>query len=396
MTAWILSMSIAGNARDCLARWKKTGSIAWLTAGVIKLTPQDPERDAVAEVASRIVKDSPAYPTVTYHRIRLLAGAGKVDEARGALDAVLPGLRERLPASSLNLFLAQRMNLARDLEEFLRFAPRQMAGEDSGLTDPVPVEDNQRDMFFDEDSLKAFNEGLPLAMLQQAARSAFLPERLQHQLLAAAWVRAILLSNTAAAQTLARDMTQSFPEMKSDLQEYLSSRGAAASRFASVWLLLRYPGLSPVLKLEIPHRKGLSGIDNLRENWWCGFDFPGELDQLNYGRSRPHATQQQATPRTPDFPGFLTQQEKAEFEREWKRLMGVGPGPNFLGNEVLAWARRHPDDERVPEALHLVVKASRFGCNDAETWRYSRDAYQLLHTKYSDTPWAKATPYWFR
>jgi hypothetical protein len=50
----------------------------------------------------------------------------------------------------------------------------------------------------------------------------------------------------------------------------------------------------------------------------------------------------------------------------------------------------------VPEALHLVVKATRFGCTDDATGRYSRDAFQLLHKKYEDTKWAKITPFWYR
>jgi hypothetical protein len=400
MTDWIASMSQeSGDFSHCLEKWKETGSTPWLLASIVKVPASNPEWTAVTEAVRQIGKDAPAYPTVAYHRLRLLITADKVDEARDELDALLPELRALAPVSSLNLFLAQRMSLARNLDEFVRFAPRQAAGTaDFSTLEPVPAGEKDKEFFFDADSLKTFNLGLPLAMLRQAIRSPSLPARLRRQLLSAAWVRAVLISDRALARSLALEMEPSFPEMGSDLREYLSAKEAESSEFAAVWLLLRFPGLSPLLKLSIPVRKGLSSIDDFRENWWCSFRTPGELDNLNFERylSYPDKARQKTSPRTPDFPNFMTPQEKTAFDREWKRLAGTGCGPDFLGRTVLAWAARHPEDERVPQALHLVVKATRFGCNEAGTWRYSQSAFRLLHTRYPDTRWAKMTPYWFR
>ena len=36
--------------------------------------------------------------------------------------------------------------------------------------------------------------------------------------------------------------------------------------------------------------------------------------------------------------------------------------PNYLVAQVLAWAKRAPGDPRVPEALHLAVRSTRYGC----------------------------------
>jgi len=70
--------------------------------------------------------------------------------------------------------------------------------------------------------------------------------------------------------------------------------------------------------------------------------------------------------------------------------------PNYLGDIVTRWARKNPNDARAPEALHLVVKATRFGCTNQESWRYSREAFQLLHRSYPASLWARQTPYWYR
>ena len=70
---------------------------------------------------------SPAFASVAFHAVRLLTGTGRQDEARAGLDALLsPG--RPLSISAKNLFLAQRLRLARSLDEFLRDAPRVIVG----------------------------------------------------------------------------------------------------------------------------------------------------------------------------------------------------------------------------------------------------------------------------
>jgi hypothetical protein len=46
----------------------------------------------------------------------------------------------------------------------------------------------------------------------------------------------------------------------------------------------------------------------------------------------------------------------------------------------------------VPEALHLVVRATRYGEMNTET---SKAAYTLLHNRYRRNPWTSKTPLWF-
>jgi TolA-binding protein len=70
-------------------------------------------------------------------------------------------------------------------------------------------------------------------------------------------------------------------------------------------------------------------------------------------------------------------------------------GPNYLCSQVLAWTRAHPDDPRVPEALHLAVKSTRFGLTDDKTSDFSRRAFRLLHSRYPKSEWAAKTKYWF-
>ena len=66
-----------------------------------------------------------------------------------------------------------------------------------------------------------------------------------------------------------------------------------------------------------------------------------------------------------------------------------------ISAQAIQWAKEAPDDPRVPEALHLAVRTTRYGCVDGETTSFSKAAFQLLHRRYPKSEWAKKTKYWF-
>ena len=94
-------------------------------------------------------------------------------------------------------------------------------------------------------------------------------------------------------------------------------------------------------------------------------------------------------------PDFLSQGQKRSASEEWQVLSALDNGPNLMTREVLAWAQRHPDDPRVPEALHLAVRATRYGCVDKSTSDLSKKAFQMLHRKYPKSEWAAKTKFWY-
>ena len=87
--------------------------------------------------------------------------------------------------------------------------------------------------------------------------------------------------------------------------------------------------------------------------------------------------------------------EKAAADAQWNELWHLGPAPNDFGKVVLQWAAAHPSDSRLPEALALVVRATRYGCNTGETAQFSKQAFTLLQRKYPNSDWAKKTPHWY-
>jgi hypothetical protein len=56
----------------------------------------------------------------------------------------------------------------------------------------------------------------------------------------------------------------------------------------------------------------------------------------------------------------------------------------------------HLDDPRVPRALHMAVAASRNRGTDADTGKYSKEAFDLLHRRYPKSEWSARTRYWYK
>jgi hypothetical protein len=98
----------------------------------------------------------------------------------------------------------------------------------------------------------------------------------------------------------------------------------------------------------------------------------------------------------PIFSSFLSAEQKAVGEAEWKQIRAkVLWAPENLGKIALDWALKHPDDPRVPEALHRVVLSAFFRCGDVAKGKYSKAAFELLHKQYPKSPWTEKTPYWY-
>jgi hypothetical protein len=93
---------------------------------------------------------------------------------------------------------------------------------------------------------------------------------------------------------------------------------------------------------------------------------------------------------------FLSAAQKTAAREEQARLIALGAAPSYLCRQVIAWSERRPADPRLPEALHLAVKSTRYGCTGKDNGKMSKAAFDVLHKLYPNSPWAKKTPYWFK
>lgn len=142
-------------------------------------------------------------------------------------------------------------------------------------------------------------------------------------------------------------------------------------------------------------------IDDYRDNWWCD-DVGGIPDDLNFSKQNDGNIRRVAQLNErleASSPVFLTAAQEARASSEWKQLLALGSAADYLPREIVAWAKTHPEDPSVPEALHYAWRANRYGCAEnrrdnvvAENWL--RDIFVLLHKRYPDSEWTKKTRVW--
>ena len=402
LTDWITTIqSSEATALDrALARWQATHSDPWLIAALSHVKGSHAQASELIAQALKVQPAAAAFASARYHAVRLLRESGKNDEARALVDQLLKN-RSALDESSLNLLASKRMLLANTLDDFVAHAARvpvSVSWNDDGREIPADDETVATEMKdikgqprFDHDAGNALNQRIPLTLLKTAAMSTTLPTPLRRDLAQAVWLRAAILGDTKTADELVPVVSSLIPELAPLLNEYLSATTPQAKKSAAIYAWLKYPGLEPVVDIGIGRRTPLAQQDTYRDNWWCAASY-----QPSQGEDESEADNPASVAARNPLPLlFLSAADKTNAEREWKTLQAPGAAPNYIAQQVIQWANRTPTDPRVPEALHLAVTTTRYGCTDKESGRWSKAAFDLLHRKYPNSPWAKKTKYWF-
>ena len=386
----------------CLTRWQQTRSPSWLLAALSHSGAPQARTTGLLNAAERVPESSPAYLTARFHLLRVYEELGDHSAARDGLDAVLRSVALQSLPSSANLFRGLRMLDAPNFEEFVRFATRKPVlitlQENLGESPDFYPEENIKPPaagdLLDADATRILNRRTPFRLLKTTALNTTLPPQLHFEALLTAFTRALMLGEDLGE--IAKSLAESQPELEPFTTAYLNETTDDGRRFAAAFLLLHRPEARRYFAPGITRQSRPGKLDPYRDNWWCPTDIAVDLDSranlLSYWRPR-HVVQNSTAE---VVPGFVDASVSAESKRELDRLDTLGAATDFLGSIVLPFARAHPDDSRVPEALYWLVRAGHYGCAASNTWKTTRDAFRELHRHYPNTSWAKRTPTWFK
>jgi hypothetical protein len=429
LTDWLLTFQRSAYAPDnkgrlqppdpqvvshAIQRWNQGASLPWLMAALNLVPPADSAVSKLLADAEKVSVRSPGYLSVRYYALRVMAATDRKAEARRELDGILA--RDDLPVGVRNLFVQERLPLATSFDDFLKYAAQTPAGlgVDENFGDDVPPvkpAKGEQPVFLDTYAAKLFAKRLPLALYGEAAASASVPRSLQRDLVRAGWTRAILLNDLATATNLSSQLMKFEPSLQGDLKSFQSAPSDAEKKFAAILLVLKHPGLKPYVVRGAGRQnpfldtseEPLAKIDDLRDNWWCA-SMGANPASINYAENEDaeygeKGKKPELQVKDPDadfpYPDFLTPTQRADATQQWEELTKLGAAPNYLSGQVVEWATSHPDDKRVPEALYLAVRSTRYGCTNKQTTKYSKSAFDLLHQNYPQSEWAKKTKYHF-
>lgn len=400
LTDWIITFQTngsqlkevdAGRAK-ALKNWRETHSLAWLIAALSKTTYGSAEEQEAIEAAKLVPVSSPGYITVSYYLVKLLIQGKQINLASQRLRNLLS---LNLPPSARNDFLSLQMSIAPSLKEFMELAVRYPANTfaDSGAEIPfevkelvtLPTYQTPKVSCFVHDAADVLNYKMPLEMLSNVVQMSNIPAQPHFDLVQAVWTRAVLLNRDDLATKLAPLMKKLRPQIGPLIDGYAQAATPAAKHFAACFLILKNPGMRPYVKAGVARTIDLSKIEDYGDNWWGSKGMIGDANGFS----------DQSPKIFPTDPPFLNSTELSEAAKDLASLKSLGEAPNILTATVLNYARTHPDDSRVPEALHRCVKSTRFGSTDAKTTDYSKQAFQLLHKRYGKSSWAAQTPYYY-
>ncbi len=281
---------------------------------------------------------------------------------------------------------------------------------------------------------RAILDRAPLATRMTVAEDRRIPPTLRLDLALTSYGRAVALQDDAAIDRTAGLMAGLLPLMAADFRSVVAAKPGADKRFAEFFVLAKIPGVRTDLPDPYTRPQGRS-VAAFQTDWadWIILRGPG----LAAARPPPLAAYQQdgtgATvawtsvvaslpdrPGTPDartdltclgecgrgaaplrLPDFVAAgqgeaaRERARFVTFEGRYDDKYPaypkGGVSAWDEMLDYARAHPADPRVPEALHWLVHVGHFGGSHNHS---GHRAFKLLHARYAGSYWAKKTPFY--
>jgi hypothetical protein len=411
LTAWLFVYQMSGPEAYLysLNQFKSTGSPLWLMTAIAKADKSSAGLPRLMEAANNTSSTSPAFTTIAYHHARLLLEQGKQSGARKIIDDMLGA--SDLPVSAHNSFLELKLHVVETLEDWLKYSlkkpyafdfdgdvgtvDRFIADQKSWYT-PENYPDQTREQYeatveenfkeekmwqdremFDESTIEAMNQLFPRTTLIDVERSPALPDYMRDRFAVAIWTRAYLLDDMATLLNITPEVIRFHPEFEPLLTKIATAPTQPAKDAAALYFVLKNPLLSPYLE------SGVGKTDNEQDawssdDWWCA-PYDTEYDDAT-GAEVPKAL--------PSRPAFLMAAQAKMAQDERKRLKDIGDAPKFLGDRVIAWAKRSPLDKRVPEALYIMINANgwtKYGCGNNEELKDEMVKYLKLH--YPNSEW---------
>ncbi len=408
---WVQTFQAAGTnyfgvtreltAKHAVSKWQATKSLPWLIAALAASDAHTQDLPSLLRAASAIPSSSAGYLTARYYALRLMITSGQSDAARSELDALLKRNEPDLPLGSRNLLNEERLKLTTSLEDLLQHASETPVPSevDFNTGEEVPAESTEgqpNPPLFNRYAAETLVKRLPLDVLIQAAESPLLPKHLRREVARSAWFRSVLLGELKSAEKLQSIFQELDTPLWHTMESFRSATNNAERHFAGVFIILNNPGMKPSVRESSLRTATLGELDEYRDNWWCADMGVG----ANWGQSYEPYNKDvnlKFVERDPDFPfpRWLTESQKDSAKAEWGKLSQVGTAPNYLADQVIAYANQHGEDPRLPQALHLAVRSTRFGCTNVETSKFSKAAFDFLHGHYPHSEWAAKTKYYY-
>ncbi|MCS7200817.1 MAG: hypothetical protein NZ822_01560 [Patescibacteria group bacterium] len=416
---WIYLLKISNhpdNFKFAFNKFQQTQSLHWLLASILNFTTTTTttttsERHVFLEILEKIPTSSPLFLTAKYYWLKALLEEGRNEKVRSELARILNEVEFSHDPFSEKYFRKLMVEVVNTFEEVIKYGVEKsflcldfynnMLSECHFLTIKDKGKDNP--IIVDGQMLRFINTQLPVDVLLELATSENLSSLkiLSTNLKISAFVRSILLNDFEKADKIAKLILSDHQARYPYLIEYLEGKNYDEKNFYAVMFMLRNPSVRPFIfnnaltshllrhdnfeDYQFAERERYLFDNELnmgyRGKWWCR----GFIDSTN-SKDKDYVN---------SWLKFFTVEQLVKGRQEFLSISNFIPQNYFL-QTVISYAKKYPQDSKVPEALHRAIYSVRDGeCKDKLTTSLSKEAFKILHSKYGNTQWAEDTPYYF-
>lgn len=429
---------------------------AWLVAVMALTQPDDPDAVAAIAAATALEPSVPAYLTALYHRIRLTVATADPAGTRLLLDSVLAradlsGTTRNLFLAERMLVAANGGEMAR-MSLRARICAKPAEGcktRDWGYYSQGPgLFDGPDEVAINGvgDDARYLIDRMALASRVALGNDLALPAPIRLDLALTSFARAVLLRDEATVDALCRQLQLLLPVMMAEFAAIPMSRPGADRQFAEYLVFAKIPGLRVDL-LDYTRPTGtVAAFGGTWPNWvvlakpdatiippapvlydnatYQTVDVPAGTD-LGEGRVRiPDVVCKGIcgasgfVPRPPAFlaatasaamaerhllppPGLYSDSGDNTPDRRSafpdpatadSKPIAAPAGATYVWDFILDYAAKHPQDPRVPEALHWMIHVGHYGQGHNQS---GKRAFMLLKSRYPTSHWAKENSFYY-
>jgi len=367
-----------------LENYKKSNNPLWLILALRQSNENQKDFNFIREEINKIKPESPFYLTAQYYFLdQLTKNEKNKDEAKTLAEKFMKktylnnqlsafnlysDIRERLsdnPTEAFNYSIRYSLALYDENWDYLSYIPYYTYGN-VGMNDSKnnPLLSNRSKVY-----LSTLNSSELTKFILD--NTSFLKDSLERYIKLTVFDRLFVLGDTNSMDLIAENIVKTDNVMSPTFSQYITAKTNETKNFEAAKILVEYPEVYPQIAGHIDINSDdpiniLKEINDYRTNWVSGFAC---LDE----RYKPD-----------DFNPTQIDKEVAD-----KKPI------NYLMATIVNYMDKNPSYTN-PELLHKVVDVGHYAtCQDDETSNIAKRAFQLLHSKYPGSYWAKQTPYWY-
>ena len=266
-----------------LQKWQQKKTTPWLVAVMLCGGLAGPDRKGARAAAAAITPDNPAYLTAHFYLIDAMLSENKIVAAQKELNGISAQAnpntsKNKLPISSANLFQAQKIATAQNLQSYLSAACMGVAAASSNallLPDPWPKSSNKFRYksaplaAWDVEVGRDIDYNLPYSAWLSLSRKKNITANLRARIVCATWLRSILLNNNQNADELIQAMIACYPSCRDKLSKYKTAVSTEDKNYLLAQIILDDYGFSPYVQPGLPRfAQPFSSFNYYQENYW--------------------------------------------------------------------------------------------------------------------------------